>query len=138
MTANLAGTSSSWVMARCGKLSTLNFQLSTLISKCICQAPSSTSNCRVITHWRRQTYMLSDTHKRQFEERASRANFNSQQRLALACELGGASSGRVLDGAAGTSEITCALLKSGRCNHATVVDVSPEMLQSAKELLTSQ
>ena len=81
---------------------------------------------------------LPETHKRQFEERASGANFNFQQRLRLACELGGASSGRLLDCAAGTGEITCALLKSGRFNHATVVDVSPGMLQSAKDLLTSQ
>jgi ubiquinone/menaquinone biosynthesis C-methylase UbiE len=81
---------------------------------------------------------LPQTHKRQFEERASGANFNFQQRLTLACELGGASSGRLLDCAAGTGEITCALLKSGRFNHATVVDVSPAMLQIAKDLLTSQ
>ena len=67
---------------------------------------------------------LPETHKRQFEERASGANFNFQQRLTLACELGGASSGRLLDCAAGTGEITCALLKSGRFYHATVVDVS--------------
>jgi ubiquinone/menaquinone biosynthesis C-methylase UbiE len=81
---------------------------------------------------------LPETHKRQFEERASGANFNFQQRLTLACELAGASSGRLLDCAAGTGEITYALLKSGRFNHATVVDVSPAMLQSAKDLLTSQ
>ena len=81
---------------------------------------------------------LPETHKRQFEGRASGANFNFQQRLALACELGGGSLGRLLDCAAGTGEITCALLKSGRFDHATVVDVSPAMLQSAKDLLTSQ
>jgi len=81
---------------------------------------------------------LPETHKRQFEERASGANFNFLERLKLACELGGASSGRLLDCAAGTGEITCALLKSGRFNHATVVDLSATMLQSAKELLTSQ
>jgi precorrin-6B methylase 2 len=81
---------------------------------------------------------LPETHKRQFEERASGANFNFQQRLTLACELGGASSGRLLDCAAGTGEITCALLKSGKFSHAPVVDVSPAMLQSAKDLLTSQ
>jgi ubiquinone/menaquinone biosynthesis C-methylase UbiE len=81
---------------------------------------------------------LPEIHKRQFEERASGANFNFQQRLTLARELGGASSGRLLDCAAGTGEITCALLKSGRFNHATVVDVSPAMLQNARELLTSQ
>ena len=81
---------------------------------------------------------LPETHKRQFEERASGANFNFQQRLTLACELGRASSGRLLDCAAGTGEITCALLKSGKFTHATIVDISVEMLQSAKELLTSQ
>ncbi len=81
---------------------------------------------------------LPETHKRQFEERTSGANFNFQQRLTLACELGGASSGRLLDCAAGTGEITCALLKLGKFNHATVVDVSPAMLENAKELLTSQ
>jgi len=81
---------------------------------------------------------LPETHKRQFEECASGANFNFQQRLKLVCELGAASSGRLLDCAAGTGEITCALLKAGRFNHATVVDVSAMMLQSAKKLLTSQ
>src|SRR5690348_1075762 len=81
---------------------------------------------------------LPETHKRQFEERASGANFNFQQRLILACELGHACSGRLLDCAAGTGEITCALLNSRRFNHATVVDVSSAMLQSARELLTSQ
>ena len=49
---------------------------------------------------------LPETHKRQFKERASGANFNFQQRLTLACELGGTSSGRLLDCAAGTGEIT--------------------------------
>src|SRR4030095_12011673 len=81
---------------------------------------------------------LPQTHKRQFRESASGTSFNFQQRLVLACELAGASSGRLLDCAAGTGEITCALLKSGRFNHATVVDVSPAMLQSAKNLLTLQ
>jgi len=81
---------------------------------------------------------LPETHKRQFEKRTSGANFNFQQRLKLACELSGSSSGRLLDCASGTGEITCALLKSGRFSRAVVVDVSPGMLQSARELLTSQ
>src|SRR3982751_6156988 len=81
---------------------------------------------------------LPETHKRQFEERRSGANFNFQQRLTLACELAGASSGRLLDCAAGTGEITCAILKFGKFNHATIIDVSPAMLQSAKDLLTPQ
>jgi ubiquinone/menaquinone biosynthesis C-methylase UbiE len=81
---------------------------------------------------------LPQTHKRQFTRSASGANFNFQMRLRLACELAGASAGRLLDCAAGTGEITCALLKSGTFSHATVVDVSQGMLQSAKELLKAQ
>jgi SAM-dependent methyltransferase len=52
--------------------------------------------------------------------------------------LASASAGRLLDCAAGTGEITCALLKSGRFSHATVVDISPAMLESANELLSEQ
>ncbi len=81
---------------------------------------------------------LPEIHKRQFVQSASGASFYFQMRLKLACELGGASAGRLLDCAAGTGEITCALLKSGRFSRATVVDISPAMLQSAKELLSSQ
>ena len=79
-----------------------------------------------------------ETHKRQFVGSGSGASFYFQTRLKLACELAGASTGRLLDCAAGSGEITCALLKSGRFSHATIVDISPAMLQSAKELLTSQ
>lgn len=81
---------------------------------------------------------LPEIHKRQFVQSASGASFYFQTRLKLASELAGASAGRLLDCAAGTGEITCALLKSGRFSHATVVDISPAMLQSAKELLSSQ
>jgi 2-polyprenyl-3-methyl-5-hydroxy-6-metoxy-1,4-benzoquinol methylase len=81
---------------------------------------------------------LPQTHKRQFTRSASGANFNFQMRLRLACELAGASAGRLLDCASGTGEITCAVLKSGRFSHATVVDISPAMLQNAKELLSTQ
>ena len=52
---------------------------------------------------------LPETHRRQFEQRASGTNFNFQQRLKLACELGSASPGRLLDCAARTGQITCAL-----------------------------
>lgn len=81
---------------------------------------------------------LPETHKRQFEQSASGASFYFRTRLRLACELAAASSGRLLDCAAGTGEIICALLKSGRFNHATLVDISPAMLQSAKKLLVSE
>ena len=79
-----------------------------------------------------------ETHKRQFVGSASGASFYFQTRLKLACELADASTGRLLDCAAGSGEITCALLESGRFPHATIVDISPAMLQSARELLTSQ
>ena len=79
-----------------------------------------------------------ETHKRQFVGSGSGASFYFQKRLTLACELAGASTGRLLDCAAGSGEITCALLKSGRFPHATIVDISPAMLQSARELLSSQ
>jgi len=81
---------------------------------------------------------LPQVHNRQFEQRASGASFNFQMRLRVTCELAGGSVGRLLDCAAGTGEITCALLKSGRFSHATVVDVSQPMLHSAKELLSEQ
>src|SRR5215510_7769857 len=81
---------------------------------------------------------LPQTHKRQFTRSASGASFNFQMRLTLACELASASAGRLLDCAAGTGEITCALLKAGRFSHATVVDIAPAMLQSANELLSEQ
>ena len=81
---------------------------------------------------------LPQTHKRQFTRSASGANFNFQMRLRLTCEFARGSAGRLLDCAAGTGEITCALLKSGRFSHATVVDVSQPMLQSAKELVSAQ
>jgi len=81
---------------------------------------------------------LPQIHKCQFVQRASGASFYFQKRLAIASELAGASAGRLLDCAAGTCEITCALLKSGRFSHASVVDISPAMLQSAEELLGSQ
>src|SRR6266480_2232194 len=79
-----------------------------------------------------------ETHKRQFVQSGSGTSFYFQTRLILTCELAGASAGRLLDCASGTGEITSALLKSGRFSHATIVDISPAMLQSAKELLNSQ
>lgn len=80
---------------------------------------------------------LTESHKRQFEQGVSGANFNFQKRLELVCELAAGCAGRLLDCAAGTGQITRAVLESGRFSHATIVDISPRMLQSAKELLTS-
>ena len=81
---------------------------------------------------------LPQTHIRQFEHTLSGASFYFQTRLKLACELASASTGRLLDCSAGSGEITCALLRSGRFSHGTIVDISPAMLRSAKDLLTSQ
>jgi len=79
-----------------------------------------------------------ESHRRQFVGSGSGASFYFQKRLTLACELAKGSGGRLLDCAAGSGEITCALLESGRFPHATIVDISSAMLQRAKELLTSQ
>lgn len=81
---------------------------------------------------------LPKIHRGQFVQRASGASFYFRTRMKLTCELATASAGRLLDCATGTGEITCALLKSGRFSHATISDISPAMLQSAKELLRSQ
>ena len=79
-----------------------------------------------------------ELHKRQFVQGGSGASFYFQTRLRIVRELAAASAGRLLDCAAGTGEITCAVLQSGRFSYATVVDISPAMLQHAKELLMSQ
>ena len=79
-----------------------------------------------------------ESHKRQFVGSGSGASFYFQKRLTLACELAEGSAGRLLDCAAGSGEITCALIESGRFPHATIVDISPAMLQRARELLSSQ
>ena len=79
-----------------------------------------------------------ESHKRQFVGSGSGASFYFQKRLTLACELAEGSSGRLLDCAAGSGEITCALLESGKFPHATLVDISSAMLQRARELLSSQ
>ncbi len=79
-----------------------------------------------------------ESHKRQFVGGGSGASFYFQKRLTLACELAEGSAGRLLDCAAGSGEITCALIESGRFSHATIVDISPAMLQRARELLSSQ
>src|SRR5436305_2366773 len=79
-----------------------------------------------------------ELHKRQFVQDGSGANFYFQTRLKIVRKLAAGSIGRLLDCAAGTGEITCAVLQSGRFSHATVVDISPAMLQTAKELLSPQ
>ena len=81
---------------------------------------------------------LSEIHSGQFGKSVSGASFYFRTRLKLTCELASTSTERLLDCSAGTGEITCALLKSGRFSHATIIDISSAMLQSAKELLISK
>jgi SAM-dependent methyltransferase len=81
---------------------------------------------------------LPHIHKGHFCEQKSGASFNFRMRLRVTCELASGSAGRLLDCGPGTGEITSAVLKSGKFHHATVVEISPAMLQTAKELLTSQ
>ncbi len=70
---------------------------------------------------------LPETHKRQFEERASGANFNFQQRMKVAYELGDASSGRLLDCAAGTGEITAKDLLTSQIKNAELEFVQSDV-----------
>jgi 2-polyprenyl-3-methyl-5-hydroxy-6-metoxy-1,4-benzoquinol methylase len=65
-------------------------------------------------------------------------SFNFGRRLSLARDLAGDSSGRLLDCACGTGEITCALLESGRFQRATIVDLSPRMLEQTKALIAGK
>jgi 2-polyprenyl-3-methyl-5-hydroxy-6-metoxy-1,4-benzoquinol methylase len=81
---------------------------------------------------------LSPRYTQHFFERRSGTNFSFRKRLELACELAAHSSGRLLDCACGTGEITCALLKSGRFQHATINDISTAMQQRACELLEAE
>jgi 2-polyprenyl-3-methyl-5-hydroxy-6-metoxy-1,4-benzoquinol methylase len=68
-----------------------------------------------------------------FLRRRSGSNFNFRGRLALATEMTGGISGRLLDCACGTGEITAAILGSGRFAAATIVDLSPRMLELARQ-----
>src|SRR5262249_3692310 len=51
------GISCCWVMARCGKLSTLNFQLSTCRHTCIFPVSNSTTSCQFTMPWQRLSFM---------------------------------------------------------------------------------
>jgi ubiquinone/menaquinone biosynthesis C-methylase UbiE len=81
---------------------------------------------------------LSPRYTQHFSDRRSGTNFSFRKRLELACELAAGSSGRLLDCACGSGEITCALLKSARFQHATINDISTAMQQRARELLEAE
>jgi len=71
-----------------------------------------------------------------FSRKPSARTYSFRKRLSLACELTASLSGRMLECAAGTGEITHALLQSGRFTEASIVDISPQMLASTKRILT--
>src|SRR5207249_1070800 len=78
---------------------------------------------------------LSPRYTQHFSDRKSGTNFCFRKRLEIACELAAGSAGRLLDCACGSGEITSAILKTGRFQHATVNDISTAMQQRAKQRL---
>ena len=72
----------------------------------------------------------------QFLPRKSGRAVVFQTRLALARELSRGCSGRLLDCATGTGEISAAIYASGQFRDATFVDISSEMLRQAQARLS--
>jgi SAM-dependent methyltransferase len=70
-----------------------------------------------------------------FLRRRSGSNFSFRGRLTLATEMTAGIAGRLLDCACGSGEITAAVLAPGRFSRATVVDLSPRMLELAGQRL---
>lgn len=68
-----------------------------------------------------------------FLHRRSGSNFGFRERLVLATQMTAGISGRLLDSACGSGEITTAILGSGRFTRATIVDLSPRMLALAQQ-----
>ena len=67
-----------------------------------------------------------------FLQQQTATSFSFRRRLEMAVELSQDSSGRMLDCATGTGEITAAVLQNSRLTQATIVDISPEMLGHAQ------
>lgn len=67
-----------------------------------------------------------------FLQQRTATSFCFRRRLELAVELSQGSSGRMLDCATGTGEITAAVWQNRRLTQATIVDISPEMLGHAR------
>lgn len=72
-----------------------------------------------------------EDYARLFEAAKSGKNFSFRERLAWAAAAGREKSGRLLDCAAGPGEITTAILAQGTFTQATVLDLSPKMLELA-------
>lgn len=74
-----------------------------------------------------------DTYASNFSNSKSGVNFNFNKRLEIACDLAKNYSGSLLECAVGTGEVTQAILKSSNFHHASIVDISPQMLNHAKD-----
>lgn len=84
---------------------------------------------------RRHFDKISPTYRRYFDTRRTGANFSFNRRRELACELVVEASGRFLDCASGSGEITAALLMRGQFTEAVVVDISDKMLLAARSFI---
>jgi 2-polyprenyl-3-methyl-5-hydroxy-6-metoxy-1,4-benzoquinol methylase len=73
-----------------------------------------------------------------FLSRRTGSSFSFRERLALAVQMTGNMSGRLLDCACGSGEITAAILGSKRFDQATIIDLSPRMLAVAQQHLEVQ
>jgi 2-polyprenyl-3-methyl-5-hydroxy-6-metoxy-1,4-benzoquinol methylase len=81
---------------------------------------------------------LSPRYAQNFSGEKSGTNFSFLKRLELACELTAESSGRLLDCACGTGEITAAILRPGKFSHATINDISPAMQLRARAAIEAE
>ncbi len=70
----------------------------------------------------------SKEYARLFLSKKTGKNFIFRQRLSLATMAALGKSGQVLDCATGSGEITAAIIAAGRFDRATLLDVSPQML----------
>jgi SAM-dependent methyltransferase len=64
-------------------------------------------------------------------------NFTFRQRLSLATEAALQTSGRVFDCATGSGEISAAIIGTGKFDRATLLDLSPKMLELASSRIKS-
>ncbi|QDT55248.1 ubiquinone/menaquinone biosynthesis methyltransferase [Caulifigura coniformis] len=70
-----------------------------------------------------------------YSDKKSSITYNFHRRLEIASDFASGFSGALLDCASGTGEVTESILSSGRFREATVVDLSTNMLQQARQRL---
>lgn len=73
-----------------------------------------------------------ESYAARFQEQRTAASFCFRRRLDLAVELTRGGTGKMLDCATGTGEITAAVLDHSEFAQATIVDLSPEMLACSR------